>query len=218
MSAVETAVDSKLLMLPDEALARVVWKCADATASFARTATGSTFTLTGPSWHIVCTSKRLRDCWKKDRQWAQLLAGKRTAFLEGLFWSRVRFLSKAWAAVQRAAVLGLAARAEQVHVLQKGGQALTMTAEFVRHDKRVKYHIELALHVQGDATTGLSGALGHAHINLPAAYATKPEKRTREQHMEMRGWMRDRSPALDKRFVELNKSFAEVGRPIFAFW
>jgi hypothetical protein len=217
MSAVETAVVGKLLNLADDVLARVVWKCADATASFARTATGSTFKLTGPSWHIVCTSKRLRDCWKKDPAWAELLAGKRTAFLEGLFWSRVRFCSKAWGAVQRAAVLGLAARAEQVHVLQKGGQALTMTAEFVRR-KGDECHIELALHIQGDATTGLNGALGHMHIDLPPAYATKPEKRTREQHMEMREWMRDRSAAVDKRFAELNKRFAEVGRPIFAYW
>ncbi len=95
----ETAVVGQLLNLADDVLARVVWKCADATASFARTATGSTFKLTGPSWHIVCTSKRLRDCWKKDPAWAELLAGKRTAFLEGLFWSRVRFCSKAWDAV-----------------------------------------------------------------------------------------------------------------------
>jgi hypothetical protein len=137
--------------------------------------------------------------------------------LQTLFRTRIRFLSRAWAAVQRAAVLGPAARAEQVHVLQMGGQALRIAAEFVIR-KRGRSHIELALHMQGDATTGLSGALGHMHIDLPPAYATKPEKRTREQHMEMREWMRDRSAAVDKRFAELNKRFAEVGRPIFAYW
>jgi len=217
MSAVETAVEGKLLNLPDDLLARVVWKCADATCSFARTATGSTFTLTGPSWHIVCTGKRLRDCWKKDRAWTELLAGKRTAFLEGLFWSRVRFCSKAWGAVQRAAVLGLAARAEQVHVLQKGGQALTIAAEFVVR-KQGKSHISLALHLQGDATTGLSGQLGHMHIDLPPAYATASGLRTRQQHNEMRGWMSGRTSAIDKQFAELHKGFVEAGRPIFAYW
>jgi hypothetical protein len=34
----------------------------------------------------------------------------------------------------------------------------------------------------------------------------------------MRGWMRDRSLALDKQFAELHKSFVEAGRPIFAYW
>ncbi len=131
--------------------------------------------------------------------------------------SRVRFCSRAWVAVQRAAVLGLPARAEQKHVLQKGGQTLTICAEFVRR-KGNKYHISLALHLQGDATTGLSGVLGHMHVPLPAAYATRSGLRTRQEHMEMRGWMRNRSDEVDKRFVELHKTFVEAGRPMFAFW
>jgi hypothetical protein len=76
----------ELLDLPDEALALVVWKCADAKCSFGRTAPGWTFTVTAPSWLIVCTGRRLRDCWKKDKQWAELLAAKRKAFLDCLFW------------------------------------------------------------------------------------------------------------------------------------
>ena len=146
------------------------------------------------------------------------MAAKRTAFLQNLFLARVEFFSRAWAAVQRAAVRGPAARAEQVHVLQKGGQALTIAAEFVRPDKRVKYHIELALHMQGDATDGLSGVLGHMHIDLPPAYATASGLRTRQQHDQMRGWMRTRGSAIDKQFAELHKGFVEAGRPIFAFW
>ena len=115
-------------------------------------------------------------------------------------------------------MLGPAARAEQVHVLQMGGQALTIAAEFVRRDKRVKYHISLALQLRGDATDGLNGVLGHMHIDLPAAYATKSGLRSRQEHMEMRGWMRNRSAAIDKQFVELHKRFVEAGRPMFAFW
>jgi hypothetical protein len=119
--------------------------------------------------------------------------------------------------VQHAAVLGPTARAEQVHVMQMGGQALRIAAEFVIR-KRGKSHIELALHLQGDATDGLSGALGHMHIDLPPAYATKPEKRTQKQNKEMQGWQRDRSSAIDKQFAELHQSFVEAGRVIFAYW
>jgi hypothetical protein len=119
--------------------------------------------------------------------------------------------------VERAAVLGPAARAEQTHVLQKGGQTLTICAEFVRC-KGNKCHISLALQLRGDATDGLKGVLGHRHIDLPAAYATRSGMRSRQEHMEMRGWMRNRSAAVDKEFVELHQPFVEAGRPMFAFW
>jgi len=132
--------------------------------------------------------------------------------------SRQRFCGKAWNTVQRAAVLGLAARSEQKHVLQKDGQALTICAEFVRR-KGNQCHISLALHLQGDHVgDGLSGVLGHMHINLPPAYATRPGLRSRQEHMEMRRWMRDRSGEVDKKFEELHKTFVEARRPIFAFW
>ena len=94
----------------------------------------------------MCTNKRLRLCCWKDPGSPERMAEKRTAFLQTLFWTRTRFLSRAWAAVQRAAVLGPAARAEQVHVLQMGGQALRIAAEFVIR-KRGKSHISLVLHL-----------------------------------------------------------------------
>jgi hypothetical protein len=208
---------SAFLDMHDEALVMVVLKCCDVTHSLTKSATGSTWTVFGPSCLIMCTNKRLRDCGKKDPAWGEKMAEKRTALLQTLFWLRVEFITRAWAAVQRAAVLGPAARAEQVHVLKKGGQALTIAAEFVVR-KRGKSHISLALHLQGDATTGLSGQLGHMHIDLPPAYATASGLRTRQEHNEMRGWTRTRTSAIDKQFVELHKGFVEAGCPIFALW
>jgi hypothetical protein len=208
---------SALLDLPDEALVLLVLKCCDVTHVMTKSATGSTSTLLGPSCLIMCTNKRLRDCGKKDPVFAERMTEKRTALLHAFFWTRIRFLSRAWGTVQRAAVLGLSAVAEQKHVLQKGGQSLTITAHFHRR-KRNKCHIALELLMRDAASTGLCGVLANMHVDLPPAYATRPEKRTLKQKDEMQRWKRDRSSALDSQFAELNKRFVQVGRPIFAYW
>jgi hypothetical protein len=208
---------STLLDMPDEALVLVVLKCCDVTHAITKSATHSTYTLLGPSCLIMCTNKRLRDCCKKDAAWAEQLDSKRTCFFQTLFWSRVRFLSRAWGAVQRAAVLGLAARETQEHVLQKDDQSMKITAEFVRR-KRNKCHLALELYMCVPNSTGVVGVRANLHIDLPKAYATKPEKRTLKQQDEMRSCMSDRSSVLDYQFAELNKHFVQVGRPIFAYW
>jgi hypothetical protein len=188
------------------------------TSAVAISATHSTQTLLGPSCLLLCTNKRLRDCDKKDPAWATQLAAKRTALLRtGFVWTRIRFLSRAWDCVQRTAVLGLSAAATQEHVLQAGGQSLTITAHFHRR-KRNKCHISFDLHMRDPARTGLCASSGHMHVDLPKAYATKPEKRTLKQQEEMRRWMRDRSSDLDNEFASLHHQFVQVGRRTFVFW
>jgi hypothetical protein len=208
---------SGLLDMPDEALVLVVLKCCDVTHVSSRSVTHSKYTLLGPSCLIMCTNKRFRDCCKKDPAWAEQLDSKRTAFFQTLFWSRVRFLSRSWGAVQRAAVLGLAARETQEHVLQKDGQSMQITANFVMR-KGNKFHIALELYMCIPNSTGVVGVRANMHIDLPKAYATTPQKRTLAHQHEMRSWMSDRSGALDCQFAELNKHFVQVGHPIFAYW
>jgi hypothetical protein len=215
--AVESAEKCALLGLPDEALVLVVLKCCDVRQVSTESATHCTCTLFGPSCLIMCTNKRLRDRCKKDHEWGEKMAEKRKCFFLALFWSRVRFLSRAWGAVQRSAVLGLAARETQEHVLQKDGQKLEIRAEFVRR-KRNKCHIALELCMSHPNSTGVVGVRANLHIDLPKAYATKPEKRTQKQRNEMRGWMRDRSSEFDDEFAGMHKHFVQVGRPIFAYW
>jgi len=205
------------LDLPDEMLALVVLTCCDFKASWTRKATHSILTLEGPSCHILCTNKRLRDCGKKDPAWGEKLAEKRTAFLHGLFWLRVRFFSRAWGSLLRAANLGLSANAMQEHVFQKDGQSLKITAEFIRR-KRNKCWIELELHMRDSDSTGLTAVKGSMDIDLPKAYATRPEKRRKNQQEEMRDWAYDRSAELDHEFAELHKHFVHAKRPIFAYW
>jgi hypothetical protein len=206
-----------LLALPDETLALVVLHCCDVTHVLSTSVTHSTFTLQGPSCLIMCTNKRLRDCGKKDPAWGEHLDNKRVVFLHSLCWERIRFYKRAWGSLQRAAVLGLSAAATQEHVLQKGGQSLKITAEFVRR-KGNKCHIALDLYMCHPATTGLSAVKGNMYVDLPNAYATRPENRTNNQHHQMLAWERDRSEDLDNEFASLHKHFLQVGRPIFAYW
>ncbi len=165
----------------------------------------------------MCTSKRLRDCGNKDPAFPAHLAAKRTAFLQTLFWTRVRFLSRAWGSIQRAVLLGLPVRADQVHVLQKDEQSMEITARFMSR-KRNKSHIALYLSLRAPGATPPTGVLGHMDIDLPSVYATPAHKRTQRQHDEMCVWMRDRSPDVDDKFAELNQHFVDAGRPIFAYW
>lgn len=202
------------LGLPDEALAVILLKCCDMTASLERSPTHSTQTLYGPSCLLLCTSKRLRDCCKKDL--AQELAAKRDAFFEALFWSRVRFLRRSWNSIQRAAIDGLSAAATQKHVLQKGGQSMEIEAHFIRR-KRNKCHLYFDFRMRDVVVTGLSAVSSTEALDLPKAYATRPEKRNKKQQAQMRDWTRDRSVSFDQEFGELHKHFAHHGRPMFAY-
>jgi len=199
------------LNLPDESLEVLVSKCCVLGASGNNTKTNTTTVLHQPTCHILCTSKRLRAFGN--------IEAIRAEIFERLFWARVQFFSRVSHSINRAIASGLPADGTQMHVLQKGNMTMEVEVNpkiYINKSGRVRACMfNLTLSMRAKVSDGLTSVGTLKSIELPTAYATKPDRRTHRQKEQIGKRMLDRSADFSNDFETLTKDFHYVGRKMF---
>jgi len=195
--------------LPHELVEKLVGVACAVEVSRTTSAGGSFWRVQAPSCLVLCVSKSLRRACKPEEIHKTLR--------DALFWLRVRFLSSAWATIQRAVVTGPHCAATQTHCLWKNNQCMEIasTSEVhMRADGRVRAcRLLLNLSMLRATPAGTAATVHSIATSLPKAYATPVGRRTKRARVALYEIQHDMSADLDRMFMTVQ---ADYGHTMFA--